>query len=150
MKVLIEEDNQIVDDEIIIKCNKKNYIINKIENYIKNMNKNNLIFYKNETQYFFDINDILFFETIDNSISAHTINDIYIVKYKLYELENILPINFIRISKSAIVNINHIYAIDKNITSSSLIKFNKSYKQVYVSRLYNKSLKERLKERMKI
>ena len=37
------------------------------------------------------------------------------VGYTNYELEDILPSNFTRVSKSSIANINHIYSIDKNL-----------------------------------
>ena len=67
-------------------------------------------------------------------------------KYKLYELEDLLPNNFIRVSKSAIVNVSHIFSIDRNVTSSSCIKFNGTYKNVYVSRRYYKDLKNKLNE----
>ncbi|MFA5602854.1 MAG: LytTR family DNA-binding domain-containing protein [Bacilli bacterium] len=80
-------------------------------------------------------------------MSAHTVHYIYQVKYKLYELEKLLTRNFIRISKSTIVNINHIYGINKNIPSYSEIELNKTHKKVFVSSFYFKNLKERLKER---
>jgi DNA-binding LytR/AlgR family response regulator len=148
MEISVEVDKNIKTDEIIIKCKEKTDLIKKIEKYIDGLNNPKMIFYKKEQEYYLSLNEILFFETNANSISAHTISDIYYVKYKLYELESILPKNFIRISKSTIVNINHIYTINKNITSSSIIEFNKTYKKVYVSRFYFKNLKERLKERL--
>ena len=61
---------------------------------------------------------------------------------KLYELENILPNSFLRISKSTIVNIQKIYSLSHSV-SSHLITFQNSHKQVYVSRMYYKVLKER-------
>ena len=146
MEVKIELDELL--DHIVIKCKKDDDNIKNIVNYINSLYNNNIIFYKKDIEYYLDVNQILFFETNGNSISAHTINDVYNVKYKLYELEDILPSNFTRVSKSSIANINHIYSIDKNITYPSLIKFDKSHKQVYVSRLYNKSLKHKLRERV--
>lgn len=150
MKVTIELIDDLTMDEVLIRCKRKTYKIEKIESYIKKLDKFKITFYKDDMEYFIDVNDILFFETSENTIDAHTSNEIYKVKYRLYELEELLPFHFIRISKSTIVNINHIYAIEKNITSSSLIKFHRTYKQVYVSRLYNKVLKDRMKERKMI
>jgi DNA-binding LytR/AlgR family response regulator len=147
MKITVETDNQIRVDEIIIRCKEKNNLVRKIEKYIENLNDINILFYQKEQEYYLNLNEIIFFETDANSISAHTVSDMYYVKYKLYELEKILPKNFIRVSKSTIVNINHIYSINKKITSSSVIEFNKTYKKVFVSRFYFKNLKERLKER---
>lgn len=98
-------------------------------------------------EYYISLAEILFFETEDPNISAHTGDDIYQVKYKLYELEEILPNNFMRISKSTILNINHIYSITRNLTSSSIVEFQNTHKQVYVSRHYYKPLKFKLLEK---
>ena len=62
--------------------------------------------------------------------------------FKETELENILPNSFLRISKSTIVNIQKIYSLSHSV-SSHLITFQNSHKQVYVSRMYYKVLKER-------
>jgi DNA-binding LytR/AlgR family response regulator len=147
MKITVKTDDHIGLDEIVIKCNEKNDLIRKIVDYVESLNEIKIPFYQKDHEYYLNLNEILFFETDTNSISAHTISNIYYVKYKLYELEKILPKNFVRVSKSTIININHIYSLNKKITSSSIIEFNKTYKQVFVSRFYLKNLKEKLKER---
>lgn len=148
MKIQIEVDEEIREDEVIIRCSEINSTIQKIQEVIKQSSqKVNLTFYKDNMEYYLQLKTILFFETSGNGIDAHTLEETYKVKNKLYELEEILPDNFVRVSKSTIVNINHIHSIDRNITSSSLIQFNKSYKQVYVSRIYYKQLRQRLGER---
>jgi DNA-binding LytR/AlgR family response regulator len=143
----MEIDDHLPSNEIVIRCKEENDLIKQIKKYIKDLDNIKITFYKQDQEYYLNLNEIIFFETYDNSISAHTINDVYYVKHKLYELETILPSSFIRISKSTIVNINHIYSINKNITSSSVIEFNKTHKQVFVSRFYYKNLKERLREK---
>ena len=85
------------------------------------------------TSYYLSINNILFFETDAKQVMAHTTRNAYFVKYKLYELENLLSGQFMRVSKSTILNCQ--------------IKFHDSYKTVYVSRRYYRDLNERLKER---
>ena len=105
MKVRIEIDSNIEEDEIIIKCKELTKSIQKIEETIQQENQIiNFTFYKDNTEYYIPLNSILFFETSGNEINAHTSNEIYKVKYKLYELEEILPINFIRVSKSTILS----------------------------------------------
>lgn len=148
MKVRIEIDDSLEEDEVTIKCKELNQTIKKVQQSISNISQMpKLIFYKNDIEYYLNLNDILFFETSENSVEAHTEKEIYKIKYRLYELEEILPNNFVRISKSTILNVNQIYSINRNLTSSSLVQFYKSYKQVYVSRNYNKMLKQRLEER---
>ena len=148
LRVRIEIDSNIEEDEVIIKCKELTKSIQKIEETIQQENQIiNFTFYKDNTEYYIPLNSILFFETSGNEINAHTSNEIYKVKYKLYELEEILPINFIRVSKSTILNVDYIFSIEKNLTASSIVQFNKTHKQVYVSRNYYKKLKERINER---
>lgn len=68
-------------------------------------------------------------------------------KIQLYELEELLPGSFMRISKSAIVNTSHIYSISRNLTASSVVAFADTHKQVYVSRYYYKPLINKLEEK---
>lgn len=148
MKVRIEIDDSLEEDEVTIKCKELNQTIKKVQQSISNISQMpKLIFYKNDIEYYLNLNDILFFETSENSVEAHTEKEVYKIKYRLYELEEILPNNFVRVSKSTILNVNQIYSINRNLTSSSLVQFYKSYKQVHVSRNYNKMLKQRLEER---
>ena len=149
MKVRLELDESLTEEEIIIKCIIINETINQIQKRILDITKGapNVIFYKDNKEYYLEIKDILFFETEDNNTYAHTKDASYIAKYRLYELEEVLPNYFVRISKGAIVNINQILAISSSFGTSNLIEFNKSHKQVYVSRRYLKSLRYRLKER---
>ncbi len=68
-------------------------------------------------------------------------------EYKIYELEQLLPHNFMRISKSAIVNMDYIYSITRNLTASSLVEFAGSDKTVLVSRGYYRALVEQMSAR---
>lgn len=148
MKIRIEIDENLVEEEVIIKCQKLNKDIQKIQQSITEASMiPKFTFWKENIEYYLPLETILFFETEGNMISAHTADNVYQIKYRLYELEEILPKNFIRVSKSTILNINHIYSIDRNLTSSSIVQFNQNHKQVYVSRNYYKLLRNRLEER---
>lgn len=149
MRIRIELDSQIKESEVIIKCSELSEEVIRIQKVISELiaEKREMIFYKENTEYYICIDDVLFFETEESSIYAHTLSELYQVKYKLYELEEILPKNFVRVSKSTILNINHIYSITRNITSSSLVEFKNTHKKVYVSRYYYKVLKLKLSEK---
>ena len=156
MKVKIEIEPDLQEDEILIRCKALDETTQKIQQAISDIIAQGSFwtFYKTDhkqgegpTEYYLPLEKILFFETVDGGISAHTADDIYETKYKLYELEERLPGYFMRISKSTIVNINQIYAITRNLTASSVVEFAGNHKQVYVSRLYYKALKERLEEK---
>ena len=57
-----------------------------------------------------------------------------------------MPWYFRRISKSAILNVKKVYSITRNITSSSLVEFQNTPKQIYVSRAYLKPLLSQIEE----
>ena len=149
MKVKIELNKDLVQDEVIIRCSQIDSTIQKIEQTILDVvaTSEKIPFYKESIQYYIKLEDVLFFETSENKINAHTAEDVYMVKYRLYELEELLPRNFIRISKSVILNTDQVYSIHHTITSPNMVQFYQSYKQVYVSRHYFKELKNRLDER---
>ncbi|WP_066875355.1 LytTR family DNA-binding domain-containing protein [Clostridium mediterraneense] len=149
MKIRIELDEKISEDEVIIRCSELSEEVKNIQRVLSDMlsQKMQITFYKNNTEYYISLDEILFFETDESNISAHTVDNVYLVKYKLYELEEILPKDFVRASKSTIVNINHIYSITRNLTSSSLVEFQNTHKKVYVSRHYYKQLKLKLLEK---
>ncbi|PJI07269.1 MULTISPECIES: LytTR family DNA-binding domain-containing protein [Clostridium] len=151
MKLRIELDNKIREDEVIIRCSELTEEIKNIQIMLDDMlsYKKRITFYKGDTEYYISFEKILFFQTEGNGICAHTIDNIYNVKYKLYELEEFLPGYFMRVSKSTILNTNHIYSIKHSITSSSVVEFQNTHKQVYVSRYYYKPLKIKLLEKRK-
>lgn len=149
MKVKIEIDEALEEDEVLIRCRGLTEEIAAIQKAVLEIvgAKQKFVFYKGNTEYYLVLDDILFFETDEKGISAHTRTDTYQSKYKLYELENILPGFFMRVSKSTILNTNHIYSIDRNLTASSVVAFSGTHKQVYVSRYYYKPLISKLEEK---
>ena len=152
MKVKIELDSALIEDEVIIRCAKVDEKIHEIQKIISASSKDHpkLNFYKEDKEYYIELGTILFFETSENRIDAHTITDVYQIKYRLYELENLLPPNFVRISKSTIINADKVLSITRNLTSFNLVEFYKTHKQVYVSRFYYKNLKNYLKDRRNV
>ena len=152
MRVRIEiKENTNDEDEVIIRCNKLDERVQKVFDTINDIAKGSkhLMLYKDNVDFYIPLESILFFETSDSCISAHTAASVYETTYRLYELEELLPGNFMRVSKSTIINLNHIYSISRNLTSSSTIQLRNTHKQVFVSRHYYKSLKQRLEEKRK-
>lgn len=140
MKIKVEIDDTLDEDEIVIHTKDYNDEIKEFIDLFKSRPK--IQFFKQDTEYYLDLNTILFFESDNGMVFAHTKKDMFSVSQKLYELENILPKYFFRISKSTIVNVQKIYSLSHSV-SSHLITFQDSHKQVYVSRMYYKILKER-------
>lgn len=149
MKLRIEVDEQYAENEVIIRCSSITPEIVRLQQIIKQNDTqlSHFAVYKQDTEYYVLFDDILFFETDSGIVQVHTRKNVYETKLKLYELENMLPTNFLRISKSAIVNCSQIYSVCRNLTASSLIQFQDTHKQIYVSRAYYKLLKSKLEEK---
>ncbi len=149
MKIRIELVEELEEDEVVLRCRCLNEEVTKIQNAISDVQavRQNLLLYKEDTEYYIAIEDILFLETEGAIINAHTRDNVYQTKHRLYELEEILPGYFLRISKSAIINLREVYSISRsNLSTTSVAAFSKSHKTVFVSRHYVKQLKEKLME----
>lgn len=149
MKIRIELDENLAEEEIIIRTSQLTPEISQLQNLITEaMRENKAIeYYKGDTRVYISNEEVLFFETDVRGICAHTRDESYDIRYKLYELEEMLPSYFMRVSKSTILNLKAIFAIDRNLYASSVVSFRNTHKQVYVSRHYYKELIERLDER---
>ncbi|KRL06002.1 LytTR family DNA-binding domain-containing protein [Liquorilactobacillus oeni] len=147
MKIKATIDSSLEETEIIIHA-PANEQIHKICQLLQEKNKmiSTLKVYKGITEYYMEVPRILFFETEGRQVNAHTAEHIYITRYRLYELERLLPQNFMRISKSTILNTEKIFSLTHSL-SNSLVQLQDSYKQVYVSRKYYKELRKKLEER---
>ena len=149
MKIHIELNPELDEEEILIRCPNLSDKITRMQQALSEIDSHSrkITLYQEDTEYYLDLDDILFFETGLKCIEAHTAKEIFQTRYKLYELEEFLPGCFMRISKSAILNTNKVYAINRNLTASSVVEFQNTHKQVYVSRNYYKALKNKLEEK---
>ncbi len=149
MKIRINLDETLEEDEVVINCRNIDPQILAIQKKVSDIigRGQNFVLYKDDKEFYVPLDQILFFETSSDGISAHTGDNMFQTKYRLYELEEMLPGNFIRVSKSTILNTSKIYSLTKNITSTSVVQFDNSVKEVYVSRSYYKALKIKLEER---
>ena len=66
-------------DEVIIRCEKLDERVQRVYNTVIDITKSSRDFmlYKGKTEYYIPLDSILFFETSNNSISAHTVDSVY-------------------------------------------------------------------------
>lgn len=149
MRVRIEQTSDNVTDEVVIRCHSVTPEVESLARLLRHCEEQPTLpgFFKGDEQYYLSLREILFFETEEERVYAHTDNDSFEVRARLYELEDTLPGYFIRVSRSAIVSIIHVLSIQKGLTRVNLIAFRKSHKVVYGSRMYGKELFRRMNER---
>lgn len=147
MKIRIEISDTEAE-EVIIKCRERTEKIAALEQAIENAVKgdNILVLYKDNTEYYIPKKEILFFETYDGKVYAHTKDRMYKTGHKLFELADIMPSYFVRISKSVIANVRQINSLRRELTGNGEITFSGCDKSTYFSRGYYNVLKDKLEE----
>ena len=94
--------------------------------------------------YFVPLSEVLFFLSDGSRMTAHTEKALYYTDKQLYELEEILPSRFFRVSKSCILNISEVRSMRKELSGICEVKVGRGRFSVFVSRMYAKPFKERL------
>ncbi|MCR5727106.1 MAG: LytTR family transcriptional regulator [Lachnospiraceae bacterium] len=150
MKIRVEIDPANgEEEEVVIRCSTLSEEVMMLQKQLSEIvsSKLKLEVYKGDTVLYLSPDEILFLETADNFLAVHTAKEIYSAKQRLYELEEMLPSSFVRISKSSIVNITNIRSVKRNIAGPSEIEFSGTIKRAYASRNYLKQLMNRLEEK---
>lgn len=141
-------DIQIIENackvpKIIIKCERLDNEIKRLKLHIEKFNTQIKANKENEIRYV-NLTDIFYFESVDNRTFLYAESDVMEIPQRLYELENMLSErDFIRTSKSQIINIGKIKALKPELNRTLLATlFNGE--QLYISRHYVPALKKLL------
>lgn len=96
MKVKIEFDASLTENEIIIRYCSLNEEIQKLQETVSDiaLTSKKFVCYQSDREFFIPLDDILFFETDAGRMHVHTAAEAYDTKFKLYELEEALPRSF--------------------------------------------------------
>lgn len=143
MRIIIETPADSNEDEIIIRCKELDEeLMNLI--YALKQGRTHITGYSDRTIIQLAPKDIYYFESVDNRVFAYCEKDVYEVREKLYEIENIYKnTSFQRISKSVIVNISRIESVSPML-ASRLEATLKNGEKVIISRQYVPELKKKL------
>lgn len=142
MNIEIKVDEKYTESKVIIYTNKINEEITSIIDSISTINQKTLKAYKDDKIYILNQQDIDNIYSENGKVLVRYNNELYILKNRLYELENILDKKiFSRISNSEIVNFNKVENIDIKILGTLTINFKDGNKS-YASRRYIPKIKE--------
>ncbi len=130
------------DEEILIYTHRKNPLVVEIEELVNNHSVDLIGYTENETVKL-NLNDIYCFFTEDNKVYALTENEKFRLKSRLYQLEENLNNNFVKINQSCIANIKKIDRFKATVGGSLTVIFKNEYVD-FVSRRNLKNVKERL------
>ena len=138
------------EEEIIIRCRERTESIEAVEKLIKRLagiaEKRETVLYSSGAEYYVPFGEILYFESNDGKIYAHTGRSVYTTDRKLFELEAELPPSFTRIAKSTIVNVELISSLRREVVGNGEVYFKNSEKKASFSRAYYRVLKDKIQE----
>lgn len=142
MKLELNIDEKVKETLVVVSANKINKEVQNLINYIK-YSSEYLIGIVEDKASIIDIDEIIRVYIEDRKTFVVTLKDTYVVKKKLYEVENMVTRNFIKISQSEIANIKFIKNLDFSNTGTIVIKY-KNSDISYVSRRMIKEFKLKL------
>ncbi len=142
MKIKLE-DADIDEIEIIIRGNISDERVSHLVSILKeNKVTSKIILFDETKEVLEDINNVLYFEVSDRKTYAIINNTKYISRYTLLELLNMFANKgVIQISKSVLVNINHVKSLEAEFSGNYVITLKQNEKLI-VSRLYMKDFRK--------
>ena len=150
IKVRTNISSEYQNIEVCINAPERNEEVQNLENELLLKSAKNIetiIGMQNNDIFILNVTDIMEFFSEEKNVFCKTKEGIYKLKEKMYYLEEILPNkDFIRISNSAIININHVKCFNTSIIGKIIVKF-KDGTEENVSKRKTSEIMKFLKER---
>lgn len=138
IKIIIDRTKP---ESVTVVAHERNQLIDEIERLISENNLE-LIGYKDNEAQKINLINVSCFISENNKTYALTEERLQI-KLRLYQVEDMLDANFIRINQSCIANIRQIEKVEATFSGSISVIFKNGYRD-YISRRNLKNVKERL------
>ncbi|MBQ9982439.1 MAG: LytTR family transcriptional regulator DNA-binding domain-containing protein [Oscillospiraceae bacterium] len=143
MKIIIESPQPDEEDVVIVRCASPDQKLISMLLSFQNVNTE-LTGYMNDKIVRLNYHDIYYFEANENRVFAYYHSEVYEIKHKLYELEERFgPLDFVRCSKSMIVNMEKIEYLSP-LFSGKMEAHLKNDEKIVISRQYVHNLKAKL------
>lgn len=146
MKLKVETNANLVETEILISTPVITDEIKKIESLI-NTYYIQFVGKKGNENYIIKLEDIYYFEAIENKVFAYVIKDVYEVNYKILELVEMLRFtSFIQISRTCILNIDKIAKVSTLVNGRIMAVLDNGEK-IIITRVYANEFRKKLLRR---
>ena len=143
MRIIIESPEPDDEDVIIVRCATPDQRLLSMLLAFQNANTE-LTGYTDDKIVRLTYQDVYYFEANENRVFAYYHSEVYEVRYKLYELEEMfIPLDFVRCSKSMIVNMEKIEYLSP-LFSGKMEAHLKNGEKIVISRQYVRGLKNKL------
>lgn len=146
MEIKLIENKTLNDIKVTIECRDTDEKIFKLINVIKSIesSEKRIVGLRDNDTYCIEPNDVFYFESVERKTFCYTKNAVYETELKLYEtLDGFSKADFMRVSKSCVINLNRIKSIRPDFGGKILATMQNG-ERVYVSRQYALELKNKL------
>ena len=142
MQVEVRIDSSVTEPKVIILTDKMTEEVSGIVRILSENEPRMIAGIKDENVKILELNDIMRVYSSGGKVYAVTASDEYIVRRRLYEMEEILKGKmFARISNSEIINLKKVKNFDLSFSGTICVKMNDG-SSTYVSRRYVSRIKE--------
>lgn len=129
--------------QVIIQCRQVDEEVLRLKAYIEGFDTR-LRAKRDDEWCLVKVQEVLYFEAVENKTFLYTENEVMEVKQRLYELELLLSEkDFMRSSKSQIININKVKSLQPELNRTILATMCNG-EQLYISRKYVQTIKKLL------
>lgn len=144
MKLEINIDPNIKETIIKVFADSMNSDVALVQSILGSSSVNRIVGLKNDEISLLQPSEIIRFFTNDKKVFAQTMEDEYVVRLKMYELEErFRSTTFIRISQGELINLDYVKGLDLSYKGTIAVEF-KSGDVSYVSRRSLKNFKKAL------
>lgn len=142
MKVQVEIDEEVKAIEVFIRHHSWDDELQQLLERLKERRRPYFIGRKNDVQHVIRSEEIICLFTEENSIMCRTLQGVFKMNERLYELEKDLPKSqFVRLSKSVIANLDELKKFEASFNGTLCVHFRSGEKE-YVSRHYVQGIKK--------
>ena len=131
------------EESIVITAHHKNEKISQIEKIIMEKNNYKIMGYSSNEIVPINLDEVYAFFTNNGKVYVSLKDKEYLIKERIYQLEELLNNSFIKINQSCVINIKYILKFDLSITSSIKVILKNNF-QDYISRRELKNVKRSL------
>ena len=111
MKVTVEERPGLEEPEVIVRCGRMDERVSRLVELLR-LSGARLTGERDGQTCILEEDDVLYIDTVDRGTFLYTADGVYESRLRLYELEEQLaPRDFVRVSKSAIVNFDKVKSL---------------------------------------
>lgn len=137
-KLIIDKEHK---EEVIVYAKAETQLVNSIKELV--LSEIQLVAFKGDEIIKISPNDVYCFTIEKNKLYAVMENEKLQIKKRLYQIEESLGNNFVKINQSSIANIKKIDRFSVSIGGALMVKFKNGYRD-FVSRRQAKFVKERM------